>query len=92
MVSGDERKLWELKTYQDAEEVEIFGGTGVVSTLVLELGISVECVQVLLTKLRQKYDSIDITDGEQKGETKSGPKSVLALYRAVVPKHEGNAD
>ena len=43
-----------MKTYQDTEEVEIFCRTRVVSTLILELGISVQCVQVLLTKLQEK--------------------------------------
>ena len=41
-----------LKTYQDTEEVEVFCSTRVVSTLILELGISVQRVQVLLTKLQ----------------------------------------
>lgn len=41
-------------TYQDTEEVEVLGSPRVVSTLVLELGISVQSVQVLLTELEEK--------------------------------------
>lgn len=41
-----------IKTYQDAEEVEVLCSAGVVSTLVLEFGVSVQRVQVLLTKLQ----------------------------------------
>lgn len=48
-----------LKTYQDTEEVEVFCSTRVVSTLILELGISVQRVQVLLTKLQEEYESIN---------------------------------
>lgn len=43
-----------IKLYQDAEEVEVLCSTRVVPTLVLELGISVQRVQVLLTKLEKK--------------------------------------
>lgn len=43
-----------LKTYQDTEEVEVLCSTRVVSTLILELGISVQRVQVLLTKLQEE--------------------------------------
>lgn len=40
-----------LKSYQNSEEVQVFCCTRVVSTLILELGVSVQCVQILLTKL-----------------------------------------
>lgn len=65
-----------MKTYQDTEEVEIFCSTGVVSTLVLELGISVQRVQVLLTKLQEKYESISITNkgNVKRCQTKSNNK------------------
>lgn len=40
---------WE--THQDTEEVQIFSSARVVSTLILELCVSVKRVQVLLTEL-----------------------------------------
>lgn len=56
MLTGVECQWQKLKTYQDTEEVEVFCSTRVVSTLILELGISVQRVQVLLTKLQEKYE------------------------------------
>lgn len=41
-------------SHQDPEEVEVFSRPGVVTALILELGIPVEGVQVLLTELREK--------------------------------------
>lgn len=51
-----QRQQW--KTYQDTEEVQILRSTGVVSTLVLELGIAVQGVQVLLTELQEKHRGV----------------------------------
>lgn len=41
----------ERETHQHTEKVEIFSSTRVVTALILELSITVKCVQVLLTKL-----------------------------------------
>ena len=46
------------KAYQDTEEVEVFCSTRVVSTLILELGIPVQCVQIFLPKLPKRKNNI----------------------------------
>ena len=45
-----------LSTYQNTNEVQVFGSTRVVAALVLKLGIFVECVQHLLLELREKRE------------------------------------
>ena len=41
-------------SYQHTEEVEVLRGPGVVTALVLELGVPVKGVQVLLWELEEK--------------------------------------
>ena len=43
-------------SYQHTEEVEVLGRPGVVTALVLELGVPVEGVQVLLSELGEKKE------------------------------------
>lgn len=51
MTSAVLGSFGECGTYQNTEEVKVLCRSGVVPTLVLELGVSVEGVQVLLSEL-----------------------------------------
>ena len=57
----------DVPTYQDAEKVQVLGGSRVVSALILKLGVSVQGVQVLLAELKEKTENL-LNDPDRRGD------------------------